>query len=417
MITVVGLGFVGLTTGLGFAERGSKVFACDKNPERMRAYARDEVPFHEPGLQAVLARQRGGNFELSGDLAAAVAKSKIVFFCVGTPSSDSGEADLSQIFGAFDEMAPALRDGQFRVLTIKSTVPPGTAGKQFATHVASRGFHVGQDVGIASNPEFLREGHAWKDFIEPDRVVIGVSDERSASLLRAVYEPFGAPIHATTLNSSEFIKYLSNSLLATMVSFSNEMSMIAHSVGDVDIGGSFRVLHQDKRWHGSPANMASYVYPGCGYGGYCLPKDTLALHRAAGAHGHDARLLAEVIRVNEDIKDFLVARACRDLPTDVTIGVLGLAFKAGSDDVRDSPAAAVLAKLVERGYRNFVAFDPMANAEFARHYDLPLQYVDSIDEVVRRADKVLILTAWPQFRDAAVSIRTRDVFDFRYLLA
>jgi UDPglucose 6-dehydrogenase len=417
LITVVGLGFVGLTTALGFAERGFKVFACDKNAERMRAYGSGQVPFHEPGLREVLARHLGGNLVLTEGLAAATAQSSIVFFCVGTPATEAGAADLSQLFGAFDELAPALRDGTFRVLTIKSTVPPGTASQHFAAYVAGRGFRVGENVGIASNPEFLREGHAWKDFIEPDRIVIGTSDARSEALLRQVYAPFGAPIRATTLNSSEFIKYLSNSLLATMISFSNEMSMIAHSVGDVDIGNAFRVLHEDKRWHGSPANMSSYVYPGAGYGGYCLPKDTLALHRAAAANGYHARLLGEVIRVNDAIKDFLVTRACTGLDTGATVGLLGLAFKPGSDDVRDSPAAAIIGKLVERGFRRFVAFDPVANAEFARHYDFPLEYVDDVDTVVRRADRIFILTAWPEFRAAAASIRSRPTFDFRYLLA
>ena len=417
MITVVGLGFVGLTTALGFAEKGFKVFGFDKNAGRVRTYSDRRIPFHEPGLQEMLSKHLGANFVLAQNLGDAVSESEIIFYCVGTPSLDTGEADLSQLFEAFDDTVPGLRRNNcYRVLVVKSTVPPGTTGVRFTSHVERHGFVPGQDIGIASNPEFLREGHAWRDFIEPDRIVVGTSERESAEALERIYSTFGVPVHFVSHNTSEFIKYLSNSMLATMISFANEMAMIAYHVGGIDVRSAFRVLHEDRRWSGAPAEMATYVYPGCGYGGYCLPKDTRALYHTAQDNGHEPRLIGEVIRVNDKIKDFVVDQVCEGSSADTTVGVLGLAFKPDSDDVRDSPAAVVIERLIERGFNRIVAYDPLANEAFAREYGLPLRYADTAEEVVRQADSVLILTAWPVFRNLAKMLEKKAVYDFRYLI-
>lgn len=417
MITVVGLGFVGLTTALGLAEKGFKVFGFDKDVEKVREYSEKRVPFHEPGLQEMLSKHLGQNFILAHDITDAVCESEVVFYCVGTPSLENGEADLSQLFGAFDDAVRGLsKSGSYKVHVIKSTVPPGSTGVRFASHVERQGFVPGETIGISNNPEFLREGHAWNDFIEPDRIVIGTSDDRSTEILKRIYGVFSAPIHCVSLNTGEFIKYLSNTMLATMISFANEMSMIAHRIGDIDITRAFRVLHEDKRWSGLPANMATYVYPGCGYGGYCLPKDTTALYHSALENGYEAKLIGEVINTNEKIKEFAVDMVSDSLSFEATVGILGLAFKPDSDDVRDSPAAAVIEKLLSRGFKRIVVYDPVANDAFARLYGFPLIFARSIDEFVECADRILIVTSWPIFKESADMLMKKDVYDFRYFI-
>ncbi len=418
MIAVVGLGFVGLTTALGFAEKGFKVTGFDNDAAKMHEYLQQRVPIREPALQEMLSKHLGTNFTLARDVAGAVVDSEVVFYCVGTPSLENGEADLSQLLGALDETTAALaRRGDYKVLVIKSTVPPGSTSGRFALHVQQKGFVPGTDVGIANNPEFLREGHAWEDFMKPDRIVVGTADRKSAKILQRIYGGFDAPIHSVSLNTAEFVKYLSNSMLATMISFSNEMSMIAHHIGSIDLASAFRILHEDRRWFGRPANMATYVYPGCGYGGYCLPKDVRALHRAAAQRGYEAKLIGEVIRTNDEISNFLVNIACAELSTDATIGILGLAFKAHSDDVRDSPAAMVIRRLQARGFDRIVGYDPVASEAFAREYHFAMRYASSIEEVVEHAERTVILTAWPVFKEAAPLFEGKDVYDFRYFVA
>lgn len=279
MITIMGLGFVGLTTGLGFAKKGFTTYGFDIIPERLNSLKNHKVPFFEPHLEDILKETLGKTFLLDVPFEEAVAKSDAVFFCVGTPEKDDGSADLQYLLAAIEQVIN-VKTGRFQVLVTKSTVPPSTVSNEVIPFVLEKLDAAGdRKAGFASNPEFLREGYCWEDFINPDRIVIGVEDEQSRKILEKLYEPFNAPVHFVNYNTSEFIKYLSNTLLSTMISYSNEMSMIAHAIGDIDIKNAFRILHEDKRWFGSPAQMKSYVYPGCGYGGYCLPKDTSALAR------------------------------------------------------------------------------------------------------------------------------------------
>ncbi|WP_020527933.1 UDP-glucose dehydrogenase family protein [Flexithrix dorotheae] len=415
MITVIGLGFVGLTTGLGFAKKGFKTYGIDINQSRLNKLKNYEIPFHEPHLKEVLEETLGESFYLDVPLEEAVKNSEAIFLCVGTPSAPDGSADLSYILGAIDQIL-AVESKDFKVIITKSTVPPSTVSKKVIPHINAKLAELDRKIGFASNPEFLREGYCWEDFIEPDRIVIGVEDEVSKEILDKIYKPFNAPIHYVSYNSAEFIKYLSNTLLSTLISYSNEMSMVADAIGDIDVPKAFRILHEDKRWSGNPANMASYVYPGCGYGGYCLPKDTSALYSISKENGFTPEVLGGNLEINEKVKDFVVDKITAETSPSDTIGILGLAFKTGSDDVRLTPSKDVIAKLIEKGYSKIIAYDPLANGTFQEEYpDLKIEYFDNLEALLEKTDNVAILTGWKEFKEKKDLIQKKKVFDYRYI--
>lgn len=413
VVTVFGLGFVGLTTAVGLAEKGITVYGTDVNTKRMDTLKEGKLPFHEPGLDEALVRNLGKHFYLTENVAAAVADSDCVYYCVGTPYGEGGEADLTYLYGAIDSTLQACRDGKYRVLVTKSTIPPSTTSEKIIPYIQSKGFEVGKQLGVANNPEFLREGTCWEDFMCADRIVLGVNDDRASKILLELYAGFDIPKFCVSLNTGEFIKYLSNTLLATLISYSNEMAQLADTVGKIDVAQAFRILHMDKRWNG--CNMSSYVYPGCGYGGYCLPKDTNAIYALGKAKGFDGQILRNVIAVNDGRPEYMTARIEENIEKSGCIGILGLSFKPESDDVRDTPAAKVISRLIDGGYTNIIAYDPLAMEEFRQHYDLPIIYADSKEEVLEKADEVVILTAWKEFADIRSLIEKRIV-DCRYML-
>lgn len=415
MITVIGLGFVGLTSGLGFAKKGFRTFGIDINTERLEKLKNYEIPFHEPHLKEVLEETMGKTFFLDVSLEDAIKKSEAIFICVGTPASSDGSADISHLLIAIDQIL-AVESDTFKVLVIKSTIPPSTLSNRIKPYVEKKIEGTGKQIGFASNPEFLREGYCWIDFIEPDRIVVGVDDKQSKAIIEKVYKPFKAPIHFVSYNSAEFIKYLSNTLLSTLISYSNEMSMIADQIGDIDIPSTFKILHEDKRWSGNPASMASYVYPGCGYGGYCLPKDTEAMHAIAKANGIETAVLKGNLKINSEIKDHLVAKLEKELDKNASIGILGLSFKPESDDVRITPAKEIIEKLIGKGFTNISAYDPISNEAFQKEYpDLSIKYRDSLDALLNNTDNVVILTGWKEFKENKEKITRKKVFDFRYI--
>lgn len=416
MITVLGLGFVGLTTALGFSKKGFKVYGIDVAQDRVNKIKNYQIPFYEPHLDEVLQEELGENFIIDASLSEAVNNSKVIIICVGTPGNPDGSANLTYLLDAARSVFE-VSEGDFKVIVTKSTVPPSTVSQKVKPYIDQLNSEYNKPIGLASNPEFLREGYAWDDFMNPDRVVIGVEDEASKELLNQIYIPFNAPIHYVSYNSAEYIKYLSNTLLSTLISFSNEMAMIAEHIGDIDVPAAFKILHQDKRWYGSPAAMASYVFPGCGYGGYCLPKDTAALSSIAKEHGFTPHILDGNLRINEEIKDHVAAKVAKEVPKDHTIGILGLSFKSGSDDVRLSPSKFIIEKLLEQGYTNIIAFDPMANEVFDQEFKLPIRYADTLESLVEQADDLVLLTSWPEFKKEKALIKTRRLFDFRYALA
>lgn len=414
-ITVFGLGFVGLTTALGFADKGNTVYGCDIDKTRTGLLKSGEIPFAEPGLPNALKRNLESNFKVTGEPISAALKSDFIFICVGTPNSNTGKADLSYIKSVLDSIAPVLSDGKFRAVVIKSTVPPSTTSEVIIPYLTSKGLNVGGSFGVANNPEFLREGKCWDDFTNPDRIVCGVCDRRSAEMLGLLYSTFDAPFCEVSLNTGEFIKYLSNTLLATMISYSNEMSLIADAIGGIEVKKAFEVLHMDRRWGG--CSMTSYVYPGCGYGGYCLPKDTQALYAKSCEKGFEPELLHNVIITNSNMPRFIEEKIISNAKPSDTIGILGLSFKPESDDVRDSASAKIIALLQKDGFKSIAAYDPVANTLFDRKYEFEnIKYCSCADELCKISDILVIATAWSEFRNINKKFPDKIFIDARYYL-
>lgn len=415
MITVIGLGFVGLTTALGLSEKGYHVYGLDIDQKKKDQLRNGKIPFYEPNLNEKLNKHLNKGFTITDDLQEAVINSEVIFLCVGTPSKTDGSADLGYILEAIKNVAGYIKKSEFKVLVVKSTIPPSTTSERIKPYLENLGFKVGVDIGLTNNPEFLREGYAWDDFMNPDRIVIGQDDDKSGQIVETIYQTFNAPIYRVSLNTAEFIKYLSNTMLATLISFANEQSLIARSIGNIDIKKAFQVLHLDRRWSGAPANMSSYVFPGCGFGGYCLPKDTMALVSQSLKNSYTPELLTSTLKVNEAIKEFVVSDVERKVEKNENIGILGLAFKPNSNDIRDTPAKAIIQGLLQKGYTNIIAYDPMANEEFKEVYGFPIQYSPNLSSLLSMVNHVVILTAWDEFIKNEESINKKNVFDYRYI--
>ncbi|TCZ73798.1 UDP-glucose/GDP-mannose dehydrogenase family protein [Paenibacillus albiflavus] len=408
-IAVFGLGFVGLTTALGFADKGYSVRGYDINQERCAEIAGGKVPFFEPGLDDALARNLGKTFILADSAIDAADQSDICFFCVGTPGLPDGSADLAQLLLAIDSVLETV--SEVCVLVVKSTIPPGTLNERVTPYVRAKG--AGNPVAV--NPEFLREGKCWDDFMNPDRIVCGVTDDAAKNVLAELYKLFGAPLHYVEPNTAEFIKYLSNSLLAALISYSNEMALLADAVDGIETARAFRILHEDRRLAGAGIN--TYIYPGCGYGGYCLPKDIAALDAVALNRGFTPRILEGVISLNNEMPELTARKIARAAGEKTEkIGILGLSFKRGSDDVRDSPAAKIIGALVQGGYVSIYAYDPLAMQEFHNTYRLSITYCASANEVCETCGTVALVTAWDEFQGIDKTFPDTRFVDCRYFL-
>lgn len=412
MIGVVGLGFVGLTTSVGLALKGHTVIGYDKNKNKLSQIKNGIVPFYEKGFDRSLSRVLGRKFYVVDQLEQLTKESEAIFLCVGTPSTLEG-ADLSVLYDSIQQIISLLED--YTVLVIKSTVPPGTS-KNTAEMMEKYGIRVGKEIGLVNNPEFLREGMALKDFLKPGRIVIGEYDKRSGDIVENFYKPFSVPVWKTSLTTAEFVKYLSNTFISTLVSFSNEMAIFAESLGDIDVKTAFKILHQDNRWYGTPAPMTSYVWPGCGFGGYCLPKDTYAMIKKGESIGIAMELLKAVLKINRRRKEFLVDLMEKKMGgiKGKTIAVLGLSFKSGTDDVRDTPSAEIIQKLTKKGAK-IIAYDPLAVNNFRKTYNFQINYAESLQDAIKSADGIFIATDWKDFEDIGSLFPERIVLDGRYL--
>lgn len=401
-VAVVGCGYVGLVTGAGLASVGHRVVGVETDPLRLAAISRGEPPFYEPGLPELLHSViRDGAFEATGDLHR-ITEADVVFLAVQTPPGDGGSLDLQFVEAAARHVAEVFAtEPRRRVLAVRSTVLPGTGDSLrtfFDDHTA-----------VASNPEFLQEGTAVKDFLRSDRIVVGVNEAWARQLLAELYSPLDAPFVATTPATAELAKYASNALLATLISFSNEFASISEGFPDVDVEEVLGAVHLDRRL--SPRVEGEVVRPGilaflkagCGYGGSCLPKDLSALIASRHANGEEHPLLEAVRTVNDSQAGRVVGlleRSLGDL-ADRPIGVLGLAFKAGTDDVRTSPALRAVEELLDRGARVF-AYDPLVRGEAVEPWcKRGLVVVDGLEELMSKVDGCLIATGDPEFASAA----------------
>jgi len=387
-IAVVGGGYVGLVTGACFAELGHTVDIVEIDAGKAAAINAGRAPIHERGLDALLERHAGDRLS-AGTGYDPVAAADLSFICVGTPPAADGSADLSMVAAASRSIGEALRDGKRpHVVVVKSTVPPGTTENLVAPAVLE---HAGRaDVGVAVNPEFLREGRAVEDFLHPDRIVIGSRDGRSGDAVAAAYRGLAAPILRCGLAAAEMIKYASNALLATKISFANEVGNVCKRLG-IDVYEVMRGVGMDYRV--SP----HFLDAGAGFGGSCFPKDVAALIRLAESLGEDPALLRSVLGVN-DRQPLRMLRLLEERIGDLSgkrVAVLGLAFKDGTDDIRESRAIPVIAELLRRGAQ-VAAYDPLAEPAMRRVFP-DLAYCAGAADALRGADACLVMTEWPEF--------------------
>jgi UDPglucose 6-dehydrogenase len=380
-IGVIGTGYVGLVTAAGFAELGSEVWCVDIDAEKIARLQRGEVPIYEPGLQELLARN-SQRLHFSTELADALEHARLLFVAVGTPPTHSGDADLSAVHQVVDSMPASDR----HALVMKSTVPCGTGVS------VKRIFHErGRDgFSYVSCPEFLKEGSAVKDFMSPDRVVIGDDGDWAGDAVVQLYEPFGAPLVRTDIASAEMIKLAANAFLATKISFINEIANVCEQVG-ADVVEVSRGMGLDARIG------PKFLQAGLGYGGSCFTKDVSALKLLAGNSGYHFQLLNAVIEVNELQKRRVVAKLERHLGVlaGKRVGLLGLAFKPNTDDMRGASSLVLAARLQAEG-AHVRAFDPIAEDE-ARKLMPQLDYAEDAMDTVNGADALILVTEWPQF--------------------
>ncbi len=408
-IAVMGVGYVGLVTGTCFAELGNAVLCADVDARRIASLENGELPFFEPLLGEMVARNaEAGRLAFTTDLARAVGENDIIFIAVGTPMRADGHADLSAVRAVAREIGLALNGP--KIVVSKSTVPVETG--EMISSIIREHARTEHPVAVVSNPEFLREGSAVNDFLRPDRIVIGTDDPAAEHAMRDLYASLDAPIVVTDVRTSEMIKYAANAFLATKISFINEIANICELVG-VDVRDVGRGIGFDQRIG------TKFLSPGIGYGGSCFPKDVRALEQLAVAHDYPAPLLHAVELVNRRQVERTVMKIERELGgvSGRTVAVLGLAFKPDTDDVRDAPALAIVQRLLDRGAA-VRAYDPIAN-EGARAVlgDGPSFHADMY-EAVDGADAVLLATEWNAFRSidfarCAAAMRGRLVVDGR----
>ncbi len=419
-ITVVGTGYVGLVSGACLADVGNDVLCLDLDASKIKILNDGGIPIYEPGLQEMVNRNhKAGRLGFTTDVEQAVAFGTVQFIAVGTPPAEDGSADLQHVLAAARSIGRHMRD--YRVVVDKSTVPVGTADKvrdAIAAELKKRGADI--EYSVVSNPEFLKEGAAVEDFMRPDRIVVGSDDERATQIMRALYAPFQRSherVIVMDVRSAELTKYAANAMLATRISFMNELANLAERLG-ADIESVRRGIGADPRigYH--------FLYPGAGYGGSCFPKDVQALMRTAHEAGKNLLILDAVERANAAQKQVLGEKILKRFGADLhglNFALWGLAFKPNTDDMREAPSRVLVGELLARG-ASVTAYDPVAMAE-ARHIyagENRVRFADSPMAALEGADALAIVTEWKEFRSPDFErikavLRTPAIFDGRNL--
>jgi len=399
-ISVIGTGYVGLPAGAGLAKHGHQVTCVDIDEDKVEKINNGECPIFEKGLPELLDEVVSeGKLEATTDTKTAVKNADIVLLAVGTPMDEEGNINLDYIKQASEDVAEGMKERNgYQTIVVKSTVVPGTTENEVIPILEQSGKKAGEDFGICMNPEFLREGTALNDFLEPDRIVIGELDEKSGEQLEKMYSNFNAPIMRTGLKEAELIKYASNSILATKISFINEVGNLCKELGiDVyEVADGVGMDHRVKR---------DFLDSGAGFGGSCFPKDVRALIKFMEENKVEPRILQSVIDVNVDQKTKLVEQLEQHYPdlTDKKVAVLGLSFKPGTDDIRKSPAIPIIQELKDKGAK-VKAYDPKAIENMKqKHPDI--QYTSNYKKALENTDAGLIITDWPEFN----SISRKDL--------
>ena len=428
-LAIVGTGYVGLVTGVCFAEVGHEVVCVDLDRDKVERINAGDPPIFEAGLPELLERNvAAGRLKATTDVSEAVAGAAVSMIAVETPF-DGKNIDLRSVGRAATDVGNALRsESGYHVVCVKSTVVPGTTSGMVAPLIEkASGKRLGVDLGIAMNPEFMAEGTAIDDCMNPDRVVIGADTARAAAVIAGLYEPFtGIDVVVTNTATAETIKYAANSFLATVISFANEIGNLCAAVGGVDVVDVMEGVHLDRRL--SPIlpagrirpGLLSFLFPGTGFGGSCFPKDVKALVSFGEQLGQPMRILKAVVETNS-LQPAVTVDLCRSALGSVRgkrVAVLGLAFKPGTADVRESPAVPIIRALVQEG-ASVVAHDPLAIDNMKPVVaDIPVEFDSDLQEVIRGADAIVLVTAWPAYRniDEMIPARSTPVIDGRRLL-
>lgn len=403
-IAIVGTGYVGLVSGACFAEMGIDVTCVDIDPEKVKCLLEGEIPIYEPGLEELVRRNvEAGRLHFTTDLLPCLDNVEVVFSAVGTPPDEDGSADLQYVLEVARTFGRNIK--KYTILVTKSTVPVGTAKKVKAVieeELTERGEQI--DFEVASNPEFLKEGAAIKDFMSPDRVVVGVESDRAKKVMERLYRPFqmnNYRLYFMDIPSAEMTKYAANAMLATRISFMNDIANLCDLVGaNVDMV---------RKGIGADTRIGSkFLYPGCGYGGSCFPKDVKALAHTAREYGYTMGVIEAVEAVNERQKEIVVKKLQDKLGTlrGKTIALWGLAFKPETDDMREAPALVVIEKLLEAG-ASVKVYDPVAMDECRRRIGDRVVYCKDMYDVVIDADALAVLTEWKEFRIPSWSVIKR----------
>ena len=415
-IVVVGTGYVGLVTGACLAEVGTDVVCVDVNEQKIRNLQSGILPIYEPGLEDIVERNyKKGRLHFSTNLQEAIVGAQVAFIAVGTPPGEDGSADLQYVIQVADAIGRYMNG--YLIVVTKSTVPVGTAGKvKAAITGALKKRNADIPFDVASNPEFLKEGAAVDDFLKPDRIVIGVESEKAKNILHHLYEPFvinGHPIMFMDVPSAEMTKYAANAMLATKISFMNDIANLCEIMGaDVNMV---------RKGIGSDARIGTkFIYPGVGYGGSCFPKDVKALIKTAKENKYDMRILNAVENVNESQKEVLFDKVKKHFNGDLKgkkFALWGLSFKPKTDDMREAPSLVIIDKLLKAG-ASVVAYDPVAMHEAKRILGDTISYSTDMYQTLNKADALLIVTEWPEFRspdfdEIAKRLGNKVIFDGR----
>jgi len=416
-ITVVGTGYVGLVSGACFSDVGIEVVCVDVDQKKIENLKNGVMPIYEPGLEEIVVRNyQSGRLQFSTNLAEAIKGSDVAFIAVGTPPGEDGSADLKYVLAVADEIGRSMTD--FIVVATKSTVPVGT-GKKVQGAIQAALDERGSDLtfAVASNPEFLKEGAAVEDFLRPDRIVIGVENERAEQIMRRLYKPFqlsGDRMIYMDIPSAEMTKYAANSMLATKISFMNDIANLCELVG--------ANANMVRKGIGSDSRIGTkFIYPGIGYGGSCFPKDVKAIIRTAREYGYNLRVLQSVEDVNEAQKEVLFKKVVNHFGNDLkgkTFAIWGLSFKPNTDDMREAPAIVIIDQLLAAGAQ-VKAYDPIAMKEAQEHYiGDKITYCENAYEACVDADALLLVTEWSEFRIPSWNVlskllKNKLVFDGR----
>ena len=414
-ITIIGTGYVGLVTGVGLSEFGNKVICVDINQSKINDLNAGKVPIYEPGLEDLIRKNvNSERLFFSSDIASSIKESEVIIIAVGTPQSKNGAADLKYVFDALDNISENLNS--YKVIVTKSTVPIGT-GEKIITKLKKK-YEENIDFDYVSNPEFLREGSAVKDFLWPDRVIIGTNNEKALQIMRDIYRPLYInknPIQRTAVETSEMIKYASNSFLALKISFINEIANLCESVG-ADVHDVAIAMGKDGRI------SDKFLHPGPGFGGSCFPKDLEALLSLSQEHSVTMETLQAAIKANKNQKERIGEKLDRLVSGGIRgkkIAILGLAFKANTDDVRESSTIDLIKFILNQG--GFVnAYDPIANESMAKIFN-DIHYSDNVYDAIYEVDALVIMTEWNEFRALDLnrikkSMRNNYVLDTRNVL-